>query len=704
MNKKKLEINISKINNPMFPLFSTPSYKKVFSKENSIDKPISGGTKKIVFGQTIGGYGQGQAQQGQGLQQLTMTAHITPKTKPRTTVNTTSSQFTFEEKKLEEKKLEDKKKNNILQQNKSRDCLVNNIISNYNAHMESISQDRKKTLQEKIDRVDKEKEKDKTSSPSNQYFQLNSGNGNLLLLNQMTNTQTHFSNQINQTSTNTTNPPSQIYQASNNQQSQNTNPTLDKPLTKKEKLNNLRKLVLSTQKQISLTEKQLKFNNDMSKIITFEGRNHKGRNDNPDNKVKKKPIKSTKKGSVFSVGYKKQGTVSMTNAKEMGRDVKEVKEISREESRAEVKDDEEGRLSVREKKGIKGIDFKQLLRRILNEKPSQVKVDKIDKLEKFEKIEKTEKSDKKEKKLKHVKKKNSALVISNMRNTQINPNPNTINLNPNSNHTSDTHTIKPTINVNNNININISINSNYSQHSEKQSKPSSKEDNNQSNKDKSDSLIDKDNQLKRETFVGTVINKKRKDFRFDNDLFVKEDSIKKYDIIFNFINSNLKEISELVQNEEFSTISAKELNKDKDKDNDTINFTKKNSTFTSKDKSFLGLSLLINDEGIGGLGGGAGMCSGKRDENGGIDYVDYINQFNWSMSSLRSVGEEREDKEEREENSDKTININTLREYNIVVESGSDDIIMRKVATEVELDEDQKLEQIEKREEKCMIF
>ena len=69
MNKKKLEINISKINNPMFPLFSTPSYKKVFSKENSIDKPISGGTKKIVFGQTIGGYGQGQAQQGQGLQQ-----------------------------------------------------------------------------------------------------------------------------------------------------------------------------------------------------------------------------------------------------------------------------------------------------------------------------------------------------------------------------------------------------------------------------------------------------------------------------------------------------------------------------------------------------------------------------------------------------------------------------------------------------------
>lgn len=115
------------------------------------------------------------------------------------------------------------------------------------------------------------------------------------------------------------------------------------------------------------------------------------------------------------------------------------------------------------------------------------------------------------------------------------------------------------INVSNNININISINNNQ----------------NQSHNNDSNKLLDNNHKLKRESFVDNKFNKKSyNDYeKYEkSDLFKNDSYDNKYDMIFNLLHNNLKEITEIVCNE--TSFSGGNLSIKNSTTNDVYNCSK----------------------------------------------------------------------------------------------------------------------------------
>lgn len=223
---------------------------------------------------------------------------------------------------------------------------------------------------------------------------------------------------------------------------------------------------------------------------------------------------------------------------------------------------------------------------------------------------------KKKKKKKHNKNKSKTHKdLTNILNTNINYNP------PNQQ-----------ISVNNNININISFNNNshlkeVEENTEKNSSSSNIKNNSDSSK-----LLDKNNRIKRETFVGTFKNRKNKDINVDTDLFANEsqERIKKYDMIFNFINSNLKEISELVCNEESARNTDSKGSNDNTAYYKKINMNKLSPIFTNDAYCVKNLKVLTDPE----TPLNKNSCINNNNNNQDIDFV-VSNSASKSQTQIR---------------------------------------------------------------------
>ena len=526
-------------------------------------------------------------------------------------------------------------------------------------------------------------------------------------------------------------------------QTQQINPQSNEPImSKKEKLNYLRKLVLSTQKQISLTEKQLKIssNNDNdSQKITFE--RHE-RQEKP--KIKQetnniiKPKVQIKENTNFT--HKKQ-TKSDYLSSQITLSINNFLKTKSNNILSLPKQNTPQNKKLSNKDVPVSSEYSNLGPHIHNNNSqlrSIITTDMIIEDKDKKKIKKKEvKNNTKDRKepilVTKLEEKENDIEISkeglDLISTIKNVNSILAKANPGG-----------TLNMNNNFNININISGD---------KLNAKDKSNSSNNlDHSSKLLDKNNKLKRETFVGNIKNKKSNK-NIESDLFVTEESnsrIKKYDAIFNFISNNLKEISELVSHSDdknnqsnniTSELNIKGLNSSennlKPPSDDGIYLCKNLKMLTDPEYEALLLYKLRENKFMS-------IESGDSQKNPNVlpksnfskeliipkdrsFIVSSVNDevyknliqienatsagMNLSMSSLKSKLNDKtlnqyDDITYTEENSSGDNNIKNLK-FN----QGSKkslEYIQRKVATEIELDDDQKLEIIEKREQNCLIF
>lgn len=540
---------------------------------------------------------------------------------------------------------------------------------------------------------------------------------------------------------------SQIATATSNPSNVNTNNTNSNApggqepiLSKKEKLNYLRKLVLSTQKQISLTEKQLKIHSNTgfdNNTITFE----------------RKPKNLNQPAFPAKNTTPKGDASTFTNTVLKNNEPKKPKLTHKKQTKSDFLSSQiASSINAYLKSKLVSSGNKQITPQNRTSVPKEMQTS--------ETKEATTKTD-------------SKSAFQSKKTTEI------VHDEPENNGMDLISTIQSvnnllskaqgtTFNMNNNFNININFNG---QPDDKKSKADQEKEvssnSNNTQLDHSSKLLDNDNRLKRDTFVGKIKN--RKDFKNigESDLFVVEKEsncrIKKYDAILNFISSNLREISELVSMDDKTNKSGtdkdnsskqaqdpqedgaylcKNLKVLTDPEYEALLFHKlrenkfmsiesgdsqinskvlPKSNFSkeimSKDLSFIVSS--INDEiyknlikedltannpgrnlSISSLTSAIGKSHlsaiDKTDnqynfDDGEDNLSDNVNNKNRHCNNFSSP--KPQNSKVGKTDSKKKTNNNSV-----------DFSIQRKVATEVELDEEERLEQIEKREQNCLIF